>query len=87
MKRTAANFSPLSENCYDFLHLAKLREKREDVNPHFHLFSNLEFSISAKFILHSSKAYWTKSINLLRGEKLVAVFFKSNFVNRQRKNI
>ena len=61
MKRTAANFSPLSENCYDFLHLAKLREKRaEDVNPHFHLFSNLEISISAKFILH-----WTKFINFL----------------------
>ena len=67
MKRTAANFSPLSENCYDFLHLAKLREKRaEDVNPHFHLFSNLEFSISAKFILHSSRAHWNKFINLPR---------------------
>ena len=69
MKRTAANFSPLSENCYDFLHLAKLREKREDVNPHFHLFSNLEISISAKFILLSSRAHWTKFINLLIEKK------------------
>ena len=56
-------FRDVRENCYDFLRLAKLREKSEDVNPHFHLFSNLELSISAKYYILRSpevRAYWIK---------------------------